>query len=91
MDDKNLILKLNNYGYSQQVVDEVLEYKTTGEIPEHVKGKKRYREKWAPFYVQNNYLIYRPKELKVIIDPAERSKKFYRGYIMMIGQERVLE
>ena len=74
MDDKNLILKLNNYGYSQQVVDEVLEYKTTGEIPEHIKGKKRYREKWQPFYVQNNYLIYRPKELKVIIDPAEKQE-----------------
>ena len=41
MDDKNLILKLNNYEFSQQVVDEVLEYKTTGEIPEHIKGKKR--------------------------------------------------
>ena len=80
MDDKNLILKLNNYGYSQQVVDEVLEYKTTGEIPEHIKGKKRYREKWAPFYVQNNYLIYRPKELKVIIDPAEKQEILKRLY-----------
>lgn len=78
--DPNLILKLNNYGYSQQVVDEVLEYKTTGEIPEHVKGKKRYREKWQPFYVQDNHLIYRPKDLKVIIDPAEKKEILQRLY-----------
>ena len=65
--DRNFILKLNNYGYSQQVLDEVLHYKTTGEIPEHIKGKKRYMEKWKPFYIANNHLIYRPNELKVII------------------------
>ena len=72
--DKNFILKLNNYGYSQQVLDEVLHYKTTGEIPEHVKGKKRYVDKWKPFYIANNHLIYRPKELKVIIDADEKNK-----------------
>ena len=62
MDDSNLILKLNNYGYSQQVVDEVLEFKTNETIPDHVKGKSRYKKKWQPFYIQNNHLIYRPKE-----------------------------
>lgn len=72
--DRNFILKLNNYGYSQQVLDEVLHYKTTGEIPEHIKGKKRYMEKWKPFYIANNHLIYRPNELKVIIDPDEKQK-----------------
>ena len=72
--DKNLILKLNNYGYSQEVLDEVLRFKTTGEIPEHIKGKARYRKKWQPFYIADNHLIYRPKELKVIIDPDEKQQ-----------------
>jgi hypothetical protein len=72
--DKNLILKLNNYGYSQEVLDEVLRFKTTAEIPEHIKGKARYRKKWQPFYIADNHLIYRPKELKVIIDPDEKQQ-----------------
>lgn len=74
MNDKNLILKLNNYRYSQQVVDEVLQFKTTGQIPDHIKGKKRYVEKWKPFYIKDNHLIYRPLELIVIIDPEEKNE-----------------
>ena len=80
MDDKNLILKLNNYGYSQQVVDEVQEYKTSGQIPEHIKGKKRYVEKWKPFFVKDNHLIYRPLELTVIIDPVEKNEVMQKIY-----------
>ena len=80
MDDKNLILKLNNYGYSQQVVNEVLEYKTNGNIPDHIKGKKRYQEKWKPFYVKDNHLIYRPLELIVIIDPEEKNEVMQKIY-----------
>lgn len=80
MDDKNLILKLNNYGYSQQVVNEVLEYKTNGTIPDHIKGKKRYQEKWKPFYVKDNHLIYRPLELIVIIDPEEKNEVMQKIY-----------
>lgn len=80
MDDKNLILKLNNYGYSQQVVNEVLEYKTNGTIPDHIKGKKRYQEKWKPFYVKDNRLIYRPLELIVIIEPEEKNEVMQKIY-----------
>jgi len=74
MNDKNLILKLNNYGYSPQVLDEVERYKTTGEIPDYIKGKSRYKKKWQPFYIADNHLIYRPLELKVIIDPDEKKE-----------------
>ena len=49
MNDKNLILKLNNYGYSQEVLEEVREFKTTGKIPDYIKGKTRYSKKWQPF------------------------------------------
>ena len=74
MNDKNLILKLNNYGYSPQVLDEVERYKTTGEIPDYIKGKSRYKKKWQPFYIADNHLIYIPLELKVIIDPDEKKE-----------------
>ena len=65
--EPSFILELNNYGYPQQVVDYVLEYKKSGKIPDHVKIKSRFREKWNPFYVRNNQLSYRPKELLVVI------------------------
>ena len=73
-DTKNLILKLNNYGYSPEVVNEVLKYKTTGEIPDYIKGEDRYKKKWAPFYIEDGHLIYRPNNLKVIIDPEEKQR-----------------
>ena len=80
MTESSLISKLNNYGYSQQVVDEVLEFKTNGTIPEYIKGKRRYEKKWQPFYIQNNHLIYRPKELKVIVDPVEKQEILQKLY-----------
>ena len=45
MNDNNLVLKLNNYGYSPEVVNEVLECKTTGAIPDYMKGINRYKKK----------------------------------------------
>ena len=58
----NLILQLNNYPYSQHVIDDVLAFKTTGNVPAHIKTKARFKKKWTPFYVADNHLIYRPKE-----------------------------
>ena len=72
--DSSLILKLNNYQYNQEVIDDVLFFKTKGYVPEHIKPKTRFKEKWTPFYVSNNHLIYRPKDLKVIIDPNEKEE-----------------
>ena len=68
--DKSLILKLNNYGYSQEVKEEIREFKRSNAVPAHIKGKKRYVDKWTPFYIDNqsDHLIYRPNNLKVIID-----------------------
>ena len=74
MNERNLILKLNNYGYSPEVLEEVREFKTTGKIPDYIKGKARYSKKWQPFYIADNHLIYRPKELKVILDPDEKQQ-----------------
>ena len=73
MQVKDFILKLNNYGYTQEVVNKVLEYKTSGKIRDYVKGKRHYQEKWKPFFVsQDGHLIYRPNKWKVIIDPEEK-------------------
>ena len=72
--EPSLILQLNNYQYNQQVIDDVLEFKTTGNVPNHIKPKTRFIEKWTPFYIKDNYLIYRPLELKVIIDPDEKKE-----------------
>jgi thermostable 8-oxoguanine DNA glycosylase len=74
MNERNLILKLNNYGYSPEVLEEVREFKATGKIPDYIKGKARYSKKWQPFYIADNHLIYRPKELKVILDPDEKQQ-----------------
>ena len=49
--EPSLILQLNNYGFSQEVVNDVLEFKTTGKVPGHIKTKSRFKEKWTPFYV----------------------------------------
>ena len=50
----------------------MLEYKTTGKVPGHIKTKSRFKQKWMPFYVADNHLIYRPENLTVIIDPEEK-------------------
>ena len=71
---KSLILQLNNYQYNQQVIDDVLAFKTTGNVPPHIKTKSRFKTKWTPFYIANNHLIYRPNNLTVIIDPNEREE-----------------
>ena len=43
--ETTIILQSNNYGFSQQVVDDVLEIKTTGVVPEHIKTKSRFIKK----------------------------------------------
>ena len=70
--ESSLILQLNNYQYNQQVIDDVLAFKTTGNVPNHIKPKARFKKKWTPFYIRENHLIYRPLELKVIIDADEK-------------------
>ena len=37
--DSSLILQLNNYQYNQQVIDDVLSYKTKVYVTEHIKPK----------------------------------------------------
>ena len=80
--DKSLISKLNNYGYSENVKEEIREFKRSAVVPDTVKGKKRYVEKWTPFYIDNqtDHLIYRPNNLKVIIDPDEKQLKLKELY-----------
>ena len=58
----------------------MLEFKTTGKVPGHIKTKSRFKEKWTPFYVADNHLIYRPENLTVIIDPEEKQKVMQELY-----------
>jgi hypothetical protein len=48
-----VILQLNNYPYNQQVVDDFLEFKTTGVVTEHIKTKSRFIKKWTPCTLAN--------------------------------------
>ena len=77
MNLNNIILKLN----IPEVLEEVREFNTTGKIPDYKKGKARYSKKWQPFYIADNYLIYRPKELKVILDPEEVFDNDRTGFV----------
>ena len=80
MNDTNLILSLNNYGFNEQVLEDVRIFKETGKIPDHVKRKWRYKKKWNPFSVQNNHLFYQPRGLTVIIDADEKQEKMKEMY-----------
>ena len=49
MNDTNLILSLNNYGFNEQVLEDVRIFKETGKIPDHVKRKWRYKKSGIHF------------------------------------------
>ena len=75
----NLILKLNNYGYTDESINQVIEYKRTGQYPPDVVSKYRYDTKWRPFEVVNNKLYYSPLNLEVI-RPEDKEQKLKDMY-----------
>ena len=77
--DINLILKLNNYGYTDESIDAVIQYKKTGVIPPEVKSKYHYELKWRLFWVRNDKLFYRPLNLEVV-RPEEKEEKLKELY-----------
>lgn len=72
--DTNLILKLNNYGYTNESIDEVIEYLKTNKFPPDVNNKYRYSTKWRPFVVRDNKLFYRPLNLEVVRNEDKEAK-----------------
>ena len=66
MTSTNLMLKLNNYDYSPDVVSSVIEWIENGKP---IKGiKKRFRDKWNNFIVKDDRLYYKPLNLLVVYD-----------------------
>ena len=50
-----------------------------------LKLKDVIKKKWKPFYVsQDLYLLYRPNELKVLLEPEEKEKVLKKCLKMII-------
>ena len=77
MYDKSLFLKLNNYGFSDQSIEEIKNYLTTNEIPEKVNTNakvKRYEEKWNQFELRDGKLFYKKINLEVVPNNEKEDK-----------------
>ena len=62
MYDRSTFLKLNNYGYSDEDMEEVKNYLTNRELPDKINTNvkaKRYDEKWNQFEIRDNKLFYK--------------------------------
>ena len=59
----NLFLKLNNYDYSTENVEKVMNWINDGKPKIY---NKHFRDMWGDFIVQNNVLIYKPDNLIVV-------------------------
>ena len=65
MYDKPLFLKLNNYGYSEENIEEVKEYLINLQLPQKIDTKvkaRSYDEKQGQFDVRNNNSFYKKLE-----------------------------
>jgi hypothetical protein len=60
------LLKLNNLFADDDELFEVIQYKTTQQLPAQIENQKHFIKKFARFEVKNNYLYYKPLNLQVI-------------------------
>ena len=77
MYDKSLFLKLNNYGYADENIEEIKNYLTTNEVPEKVNTNakvKRYQEKWNQFELRDGKLFYKKMNLEVVPNDQKEDK-----------------
>ena len=59
MYDRSTFLKLNNYGYSDEDLEEVKNYLTNRELPDKINTNvkaKRYDQKWIQFETINYFI-----------------------------------
>ena len=79
MDERELI-KLNNYDFSKNNLEDVKRYLTTGETPKydfsHYYKVKKFKDRWNAndWEFKGEYLIYKPNGLTVI--PTEEQEEF---------------
>ena len=69
MYDRSLFLKLNNYGYSDESIEEVKDYIINMKLPDKIDTNakaKRYEEKWKQFEIRDNKLFYKKLNLEVV-------------------------
>ena len=78
MYERNLILKLNNYGYKDQQIEEVKKnLKDRNQIPDHLDTNakmQRFYKKWSQFMIKDDKLLYKKLNLEVILDDERKSK-----------------
>ena len=77
MYDRSIFLKLNNYGYSDEDLEEVKKYLTNRELPDKINTNvkaKRYDEKWGQFEIRDDKLFYKKLNLEVVRN-NERNEK----------------
>ena len=91
MNDKSLFLKLNNYGYSDESINEVKDYlinlKFEERIDTNAKGR-RYYEKWNQFEIRDDKLFYKKFDLEIVPDDKrdEKMKELYENEITGPGR-----
>ena len=91
MYDRSLFLKLNNYGYSDEDIEEVKNYLTNQELPNKIDTNvkaKRYDEKWNQFEIRDNKLFYKKLDLEVVPNNErnEKMKDLYENEITGPGR-----
>ena len=65
--------ELQHLDYSEQNIDDLIAWKSRGELPRTVKNKELYERQYRDFMVERGKLIYEPKNLEVI-RPSDRKK-----------------
>ena len=92
MYERNLILKLNNYGYDDKQIEEVKEFlKDRNQIPEHLDTNakmQRFYDKWSQFMITDDKLFYKKLNLEVIPDDERESrmKEMYENNITGVSR-----
>ena len=90
----SLFLKLNNYGYSDQSIDEVKEHIIDRKMPEKIDSNakaERYHDKWSQFEIRNDNLFHKKHNLEVVPNEKrnEKIKELYED--QSIGPGRGIE
>ena len=69
MYDRSTFLKSNNYGYSNEDIEEVKNYLTNRELPNKIDTNvkaRRYDEKWSQLKIRDDKLFYKKLDLEVV-------------------------
>jgi transposase InsO family protein len=98
MNENQLKRKLNNYIWSNDIIDSVKHFLTNHQIPDNLitnSQKNKFRDKYLHFAVQNGNLIYLPTDQIVVPnDDYEKNKiigEIYKDYGLGSGIKNLFE